>query len=365
MKKLLFDDFQSSVGNYVVREIEDEEHVVPSTKAAEPAPLTIKEEAPREIQLLDFFDLDSEETLADIEPKSEFHSLLNKVLLVLKDVLFAHTVAFFWANREKGKMVVESMATESDRFIQEKRFPIEGDLVSLVARSGKPEMIGDISTAAEAELLRYYSSRAGVRSVVAVPVFFRTGSDDIQPVGVLVGDSKAEDAFGNETLGHLGRFTKLVSALIKSYIDKYDLLLDSELLTSIRRLQDRVKSDPCEETILAALSDELNRLAGWDCLTITMYSDEQKGWVVQKVVNKLGGGYVDVGQPVDVTGSLAGNAVRNNKVEMVPDLSTSSAFRFHESEEIDATGSFLALPISSFNRCYGVLCLESRNVANF
>jgi diguanylate cyclase (GGDEF)-like protein len=365
MKKLLFDDFQSSVGNYVVREIEDEEHVVPSTKAAEPAPLTIKEEAPREIQLLDFFDLESEETLADIEPKSEFHSLLNKVLLVLKDVLFAHTVAFFWANREKGKMVVESMATESDRFIQEKRFPIEGDLVSLVAQSGKPELIGDISAAAEAELLRYYSSQAGVRSVVAVPVFFRTGSDDIQPVGVLVGDSRAEDAFGNETLGLLGRFTKLVSALIKSYIDKYDLLLDSELLTSIRRLQDRVKSDPSEETILAALSDELNRLAGWDCLTITMYSDEQKGWVVQKVVNKLGGGYVDVGQPVDVAGGLAGNAVRNNKVEMVPDLSTSSAFRFHEGEEIDATGSFLALPISSFNRCYGALCLESRNVANF
>jgi len=365
MKKLLFDDFQSSVGNYVVREVEAEEQVVPSTKAAEPAPVTMKEETPREIQILDFFDLDTDEALTDVEPKSEFHSLLNKVLLVLKDVLFAHTVAFFWANREKGQMVVESMATDSDCFTQEKRFPIEGDLVSLVARSGKPELIGDINLAAESELLRYYGSRPGVRSVVAVPVFFRSGSEDIQPVGVLVGDSKAEDAFGNETLGLLGTFTKLVSALIKSYIDKYDLLLDSELLSSIRRMQDRVRSDPSEGTILAALSDQLNRLAGWDRLTITMYSDDQKGWVVQKVVNKPVGDYVSEGQLVDITGSLVGNAIRNNKVEMVPDLAGGSSIRFSESEDGNATGSFVAVPISSFNRCYGALSLESRNVANF
>ncbi len=365
MKKLLFDDFQSSVGKYVVREVEADEHVVPSTKAAEPAPLTRKEETPREIQILDFFDLDTDEALADVEPKSEFHSLLNKVLLVLKDVLFAHTVAFFWANREKGEMVVESMATDSECFTEEKRFPIEGDLVSLVARSGKPKLTGDINLAAEGELLRYYASRPGVRSVVAVPVFFRSGSEEIQPVGVLVGDSKAEDAFGNETLGLLGTFTKLVSALIKSYIDKYDLLLDSELLSSIRRMQDRVRSDPSEETILAALSDELNRLAGWDRLTITMYSETQKGWVVQKVVNKPGGDYVSADRLVDITGSLVGNAIRNNKVEMVPDLEAGSTVRFHEGEEGEATGSFLAIPISSFNRCYGALSLESRNLANF
>ena len=78
----------------------------------------------------------------------------------------------------------------------------------------------------------------------------------ILPVGTIVADSKAEDAFGQETLELLGRFTKLVSALIKSYTDKYDLLLDSELLSSIRRMQDRIRSEPGEQTILTAL-------AGW------------------------------------------------------------------------------------------------------
>ena len=88
----------------MVREIEEsEEHtVVPSTKTARPAPAPLKEETVRELTIVDFFDLDSDPALTDIEPKSEFHALLDKVLLVIKDVVFAHTVAFFWANRDKG-----------------------------------------------------------------------------------------------------------------------------------------------------------------------------------------------------------------------------------------------------------------------
>ena len=53
-------------------------------------------------------------------------------------------------------------------------------------------------------------------------------------------DMKASDEFGPETLALLGRFTKLLSALVKSYNDKYDLMLDIELMSSIyMRMGDR------------------------------------------------------------------------------------------------------------------------------
>lgn len=363
MKKLLFDDYQSTGGPYVVKEVNEEQKVVPSTKTALPA--VLKEETVRELEILDFFDLDSDSSLSETEPKSEFHNLVNKVLLVLKDVLFAHSVAFFWANRDKEQMVLESMATDCTSFMSGRRFSIDSDLVSDVARSGKPRLIGQVTPATEKELLPYYESPAGIRSVLGVPVFFMDRSKEILPVGVIVADSKAEDAFGQETLTLLGRFTKLVSALIKSYTDKYDLLLDSEVLASLRRLHDRIKSDPGEHSILNSLAEESNRLTNWDCLTIAMYAEERYGWAIQKVVNKTTQPYVAPDQIIDIAGTIVGDVIRTNAVKVADDLATANSIRFHKGEVIEFQGSFVCIPISSFNRCYGALTLESRTKANF
>jgi hypothetical protein len=193
MKKLLFDDFQSAGGKYVVRQLEDEGKVVPSTKSAMPASITVRPETIREMEIPDFFDLDSDAAYADSEPRSEFHSLLDKVLLVLKDVLFAHSVAFFWANREKQQMVLESMATDSKNFMTGKRFGMEQDLLSQVAASGKPQVLGRMDPGSGKDLLKYYEVLDEVKSVLVVPVFFMSGSRDIVPVGVVVADSMAEE----------------------------------------------------------------------------------------------------------------------------------------------------------------------------
>ncbi len=367
MKKLLFDDLQSSGRSYVVKEVPEEEQkvVVPSTKSVQPVVVATQEEKPQEFQISDFFDLDSDIFRTDAEPRNEFNFLLSKALLALKEVLFAHSVAFFWANREKNQMVLEATATDSQGFMTSKRFPIETDVVSQVAANGKPQLLGRINPVSEKDMIRYYESTEYIKSVVAVPVYFFKGDGDQRPVGVIVADSKAEDAFGPETLSLLGNYTKLVSALIKSYTEKYDLLLDSELLSSIRRLQDRIKSDPTEFTILNSLAEEAGRLVNWDFLTIAMYADERNGWVLQKVVNRGNYAYVTPDQIIDFNDSIVGKVIRSNAVEMIDNITTRSSTRFHEAEKIDSEGSFLCLPISSTNRCYGALTLESRGKANF
>ena len=262
-------------------------------------------------------------------------------------------------------MVLESMATDSTSFMEGRRFPIDTDLLSEVAGTGKPRLIGQLSPATEKELLRYYTSPAGVRSVICVPVFFMDTAKEIVPVGVIVADSKAEDGFGQETLTLLGRFTKLVSALVKSYTDKYDLLLDSELLASLRRLQDRIRSDPSEQSILNALAEETNRLANWNCLTIAMYAEERHGWALQKVVNKTSQPYVAPDQIIDISGTVMGDVIRTNVVKVVDDLSMPNTVRFHHAETAVPEGSFVCFPVSSFNRCYGAMALESKDKGNF
>jgi diguanylate cyclase (GGDEF)-like protein len=358
VKTLLFDDYQSHEKNFVVKAAEDEAPVVPSSRETLPVPPE-KETKERELALPDFFEFEDDQQSAGAEPKQEFHALLDKILIVLKETLFAHTVAFFWANREKRQMVVEAWVTDSPAFMRERRYAFGQDLVSQVADEGKPQLIGRVTTQAQAELVRYYEVPDPVQSVLAVPVFFRTGEAGVQPVGVIAADSKAEDAFGNETLATTGRFTKMVSALIKSYTDKYDLLLEAELLDAFRRLQDRAKSDPSEENLLKSLEDELRLLVSWEHLTLTMYAEESHGWVVQRVAEKVPGTYVNSGRTIHEGESIVGSVIRSNTLELVSDLSTNTRPRFFAGEPAVAAGTFLCVPISSLNRCYGALTLES------
>jgi hypothetical protein len=178
MKKLLFDDFQLPGGTYVVKEVKEPEPVVPSTKTVQPvASVPIEEKTP-ESSIADFFDLDSDIFRSEAEPRSEFNFLLNKVLLSVRDVLFAHTTAFFWANRDKHQMVLEARATDSAKFMTTKRFAIGADIVSQVAESGKPQVLGRVNPSAEKELVTYYCSPENVKSLVAVPVYYLSGSQE-------------------------------------------------------------------------------------------------------------------------------------------------------------------------------------------
>ncbi|HTY01594.1 MAG TPA: GAF domain-containing protein [Bacteroidota bacterium] len=362
---LMFDDYRAGSVVHMSPADADRTEVVPSMKTTRPAPKEGKGHHARQLDIPDFFDFETETLYTDVEPRSEFHSLLDKVLLVVKDVFFANTVAYFWANNEKKEMVLESMASGDLRFMKSRRFPMGEDLVSKVGLTGKPVIVGAVNAASEHELLPYYEEEAGVRSAVCVPVYYANGGTEVSPVGALIIDSLAEDQFGDETLVVLGRFTKLISVLIKSYTDKYDLLLDAELLASIRRMRDRIGTAPTEDGVLEALMDEANRLSTWDSLMLTLYDEKQDGWTIQRFRNKGSQPLVNAGEPVETKSSIVGEVILSNALRVVDDFGAETRPRFHASEPHAEEGSALCVPISSFNRCYGALYLESRRPQNF
>ena len=362
--RMLFDDYQPDGREYIVKKANEEPQVVPSSRSTKPV-FDTGSPALRETEIVDFFDLDMETAGRESEPRVEFHGLVDKTLLVVKNTLFAHSAAFFWKNPERQQIVLEGVATDSTAFSKTRRFDIGTDLLSVVATTGKPQIISEVNPAAITEILRYYESSAGVRSAVAVPVFFRSSIQDIETVGVLIADSTAEDAFGQETVDLLGRFTKLISALIKSYTDKYDLLLDSELLGAIRRLQDRLKSDHSEVAVMNALSEEIVRLVNPDIITVTMYNDDVQGWTVQKVINPAAHPAVIPSQMIEAAQSLVGEVIASNRVEVVPDVAGEERPRYFRGENFPKEGAFVAVPISSFNRCYGAVALEGRKCTGF
>jgi hypothetical protein len=188
MKKLVFDDFQSDKEEKYFVEADSiapkpiQQQQIPPEPAKTisrvggfhtVADLSVHAAEPvREFQISDFFDIDSTIYRGDAEPRTEFDFLLNKVLTLIKEVTYAHTVAFFWANREKQQMIVEARVTESPSFMASRRYPLGHDLVSKIANTGKPELLSEVNAVSEHEMIRYYDSTVGIKSFIGVPVYF-------------------------------------------------------------------------------------------------------------------------------------------------------------------------------------------------
>lgn len=315
--------------------------------------------------LLQFFDLESEVFPSSSEPRSEFEFLLGKVLVALKESLIAHTAAFFWANFEKKELVFQGRASDSQNLIPDRKIPLENDIVSQIARNGKPEFISHISPSSERDILSYYRDIDFVKSFIGVPVHYQGPNAEKSVVGVLAIDSKAEDAFGAETLTLLSQFTKLLTALIKSHTEKYDLLVDSELVLSIRKMHESMRENLQLRTIVETLVEHTKRLIGYDYIAVTMFNDDKRVWVVYYVDIPHGGTYVSPHHIINMEKSLVGEVLESNKHLLVDDLSTIETPRFNDEEKIDSGGSILIAPISSFKKCYGTIGLERRERSGY
>lgn len=381
MKKIVFDDLQAEKGGkFVVTEVYDESQInkpskptinAPKEKAMEntlPKSKQKSENIQPEFNIADFFDLNFDLSKNSPDPRSEFDYLLNKILSVIKEVTFAHTVAFFWANREKQQMVCEEKVTNSQNFFTTRKFPIGHDIVSKIALQSKPEIISRVNPTSEAELFLYYTEPQFIKSFVGVPVFFKSQATENpieEAVAVIAIDSKTEEAFGYETLLLLGQFTKLISGIIKSYTDKYDLLLDAELLNAIHRLQEKIKTDLKPSTVANALIEESAKLLKWDFISIVMQDEIKQTWIVDKVRNRNNEIYIHSGTYIDFDESLLGKVIKSNTHELVENLDTFTGCRYFQNEKINSQGSFVAIPISSINKCYGALCVENKDKYSF
>ena len=297
------------------------------------------------------------------EPKTEFNFLLQKILSVIKEVVFANSVSFFWVNREARQLVLESKLTDSQAFSTSRKLPIGNDIVSQIAMSGKPEIMSQIAANAERDIVPYYASLEEIKSFIGVPVFYPRRDGDLLPVAVLAVDSKADDAYGPETVDLLAKFTKMLSAVLKSSTEKYDLMSESGVLKTEMRFRAKAFGESEIPNIGNALAEEVSTLVPWDALALILFDGAQKQWVIANVRTRHNHRYVVAKQLLDFHSSIAGKAIKNNAVQDIDDLSKTSEPRFLANEAslgIARVGSFAAIPIASANKCYGALTLECR-----
>lgn len=284
---------------------------------------------------------------------SKFSFVLEKILTIIKESFSANTAIFFWYQKKKNKLTIEKYVSNS-RDIQQRKFDIEADVLGNIVEKGEPELRSDIPVAAEADIIRYYKSPQGIRSILGVPVFYHD-----QLIGVLAIDSKESDVFGLETVFTLGRFVRLITLMISLFEERYEESVSQNRLHGLLELITPLSSVKSAHDTISLIEKSIESLIHWDAFVLVSYDPEKKHFRTSKVINKKSLKFVGENLIVELKGTMAGKCILSGKPVKIDDTATINLKRFSSHEDVVFDGSFIAIPLIYQNQNYGLLWFES------
>lgn len=300
-----------------------------------------------------FDEIANESIPDDLGQDGQFAFVLEKILTVIKEAYAANTAIFFWYNKSKEKLAIERFISNSNE-ITIKKLDVEDDILSKIVEKGEPELLSDIPTTAEADVIRYYNAPQGIRSFVGVPLFY-----DKSLIAIIAVDAKVEDAFGIETIYALGRFVRVITMIISIFEEKHSDTISQQRLNGLLNFIDPNDKIDTEEDLVKGLQQSLEYLLSWDACSFVYFKPVEKKFQTIKVFNKTSLKYIGEGLDIEIAGTLVGKSIATGMPVKIDDTSSGGYKRYTKSEDISFDGSFLAIPIIYNLQNYGVLCFES------
>ena len=283
----------------------------------------------------------------------QFGFVVERMLNVMAELYNAHSVIYFWHNKKKEKLIIEKFISSSNH-LTKRKFDLEDDVLSKIVETGEPELLTDISRAAEADVIRYYDSPQGIRSFAGAPVFYNE-----ELIAILAIDSKVEDAFGIETIYSLGRFIRLITMLIGIFEEKYSDTISQKRLDGLLKILGPETEFEDEKELINALPETLKMMIKWDAFVFIYFNPIEKIFKTEKVENTTALKYVGTDLQIDLNGTLVGKSIISGIPVKIDDTSAGGYKRYSRSEDVSFDGSFLAIPLIYNKQNYGVICLES------
>ncbi len=295
----------------------------------------------------------NEDVPDDITQDEQFSFVLEKLLNVIKEAYLAHTAIFFWYNSTKKRLTLEQSVSNSGD-ITEQKFEIENDILSKIVQKEEPEILTDITSNAERDVIRYYSSPQGIKAFIGVPLFYAN-----KLAGVLALDSKSPDAFGIETIYSLGRFVRVISIMISLFEEKFVESQSEQRLKALLGVLSTDKRFESQEELWQAIENSVRNLINWDAFTFVFFDPKEQKFKTSKIINNTSLKYAGEFLEVELNNTLVGKAVLSGVPVKIDDTSAHEYIRFAKSEDVSFDGSFMAVPLIYDEENYGVFCFES------
>ncbi len=300
-----------------------------------------------------FEEIANEEVPEEVGHDGQFGFVLEKMLTVMKEAYSANTVIFFWYNKKKEKLSIEKFVSNSDDIVSRK-LDIEDDILSKIVQNGEPELLSDISPAAEADVIRYYSAVQGIRSFIGVPLFY-----DKSLIAIIAVDSKVGDAFGIETIYALGRFVRVITMIISIFEEKHSDSVSQQRLKGLLNLIGPESKFDSDSDLINTIYNSVGFLLKWDAFAFVYYYPVDQKFKTVKIINNTSLKYIGENLDIDLNGTLVGKSIITGIPVKIDDTSADQYKRYSKAEDVSFDGSFLSMPLIYNNQNYGVLCFES------
>jgi GGDEF domain-containing protein/Na+-transporting methylmalonyl-CoA/oxaloacetate decarboxylase gamma subunit len=296
-----------------------------------------------------------EEVPVSSSSDTQFNFFLEKTLDIIRNYFSAYSAIFFWYRKDKNQIIFYNYSSEEDGF-QKLKYEVGTDIISKVILTGNPNYTCNINSNVEADLIKYYQTPIGIKSIAAVPVSFNN-----KLIGVLAIDSKNEDAFGPETIYNLGKFVRIITFILGVYDEKYNIDIVNQKLDALLELIGNSTRDYDENKLIQNFIVVLDKFVEWDALGIVLYNPEAKAYILKKVVCRVAVTYIGEGLPVDVNyETLIGNSIITGNSVKIDDASYGKYYLYRKNVLSDIKGSIIIVPISSAGRViHGAFVLEN------
>lgn len=301
-----------------------------------------------------------DEQLSSGEPKKEFEFFIQRILKIIRSVTSTRTASFLLVNQEKAEMVLIACVTDQpDAITKQKKLPISNDIASQIITNQKPEILSDINPSAELDLIPYYTRNVGTNSFIGVPVFFGN-----TVTALICADTNTNDAYDVITVGFLGHFTKLVSSLMQSYTEKFELVQAEKSLIATKEFRNAVSGTDMDaaEIFKIAISN-ISKIVDYTTIGIVAYDENQQKWMIKALMSKKPNETYDNFE-VDLNNSLIKNTITLCKQESSV-IEDNNIIRINHTEPFIEKGYFISVPIKSFKNNFGALYLENRNTTSY
>lgn len=300
-----------------------------------------------------FEEIANEALPEEVGHDGQFGFVLEKMLTVIKEAYSANTAIFFWYNKKKDKLSIEKYISNSDELVNRK-LEIEDDILSKIVQKGEPELISDISPAAEADVIRYYSAVQGIRSFVGVPLFY-----DKSLIAIIAVDSKVGDAFGIETIYALGRFVRVITMIISIFEEKHADNVSQQRLKGLLNLIGPESKFNSDSELIQTIYNSVGFLLNWDAFAFVYFYPLEQKFRTVKIINNTSLKYIGESLEIELNGTIVGKSIITGIPVKIDDTSGEQYKRYSKIEDVSFDGSFLAMPLIYNNQNYGVLCFES------
>ena len=300
-----------------------------------------------------FEEIANEALPEEVGHDGQFGFVLEKMLTVIKEAYSANTAIFFWYNKKKEKLSIERYVSNSEELVNRK-LDIEDDILSKIVQKGEPELLSDISPAAEADVIRYYTAVQGIRSFVGVPLFY-----DKSLIAIIAVDSKVGDAFGIETIYALGRFVRVITMIISIFEEKHADNVSQQRLKGLLNLIGPESKFNSDSELIQTIYNSVGFLLNWDAFAFVYFYPVDQKFKTVKIINNTSLKYIGESLEIDLNGTLVGKSIITGIPVKIDDTSGDQYKRYSKVEDVSFDGSFLAMPLIYNNQNYGVLCFES------